>query len=169
MNNTSMIKELVPVLAALAGGLLTFLGVAFQQARARTTDRRKLLREKIEEIYVLSNQLDDWVLYQMHDMTRLQTGIGTDDPKEQEPSNPMPRLLMLTKIYAPKLSTAASDLDKTANSIRKAAFDFCLKFAQAQGPLAQEEFAAAVVPVDDAQKSSAHFRQLIEKYVQDYI
>lgn len=169
MNNASTIKELVPVLATLAGGLLTFLGAAFQQARARTTDRKKLVREKVEEIYGLTNQLDDWILGQMHAMTRMQTGINSDTAKESEPPNPMPRLLMLTKIYAPKLNTAASDLAAKAASVQRAAFDFYLKIAQAQAALAQEDFAASLAPVGDAQQCAEHFRQLLERHVQNYI
>jgi hypothetical protein len=169
MNTPSMIQGLVPVLAAIAGGLLTFMGTTAQQTRARAADRRGLLREKIEEIYILSNKLDEYVLFRMHDMTRTQIGLSEEKETSPEPENPMPRLLMLTKIYASKLSGAACELDEASKAAQNAAQKFYLKIAEAKSPLSIEEFEASLKPVDDVQERTEKFRQLIEAHIQQYV
>src|SRR3954471_19399385 len=59
-----MLKEIVPVLAALTGGLLTALGSSLLQRASRSADRRRLLCEKLEEMYVLTARLERWATEQ---------------------------------------------------------------------------------------------------------
>jgi hypothetical protein len=168
MNDASIIKDLVPILAAITGGALTFLGTSALQSRVRESERRKILRDKCEEIYSLSNQLDEWIECMMHEMTATQIGSASDQENASKP-NPMPRLLMLTKMYAPPLASSASQLNEKADAVRQAAFEFYMKVGETKARLSPEEFAAALEPVEPAQKLAASFRELLEKHVQQYV
>jgi hypothetical protein len=170
-----MPNDLTPVLAAIAGGSIAFLGIAVQQYLARSGDRRKLLREKVEEIYGLSNQLDEWGINLMHEMVQFLLGkedADGKDNKQEGPANPMPRLLMLTKIYAPQLGPAAADLKEKADACQSAAREYYMRLAElAQTKTAptDDEIATGLSPMDALQKSTADFRTLLERHVQQYI
>jgi|GEM_PF-7094404 len=168
-----MLKDLTPVLAAIAGGAIAFLGIAAQQYLSRSGERRKLLREKIEEIYGLSNQLDRWGINLMQEMVRFLFGKegadGKDREKKEEPADPMPRLLMLTKIYAPQLGPAATDLKEKADACQNAAREYYMRLAQTKTAPTEEEMASSLSPVDALQAATTHFRELLEKHVQQYL
>jgi hypothetical protein len=64
-----MSDQIVPLIAALIGGIFAivggFLATYFQQRVARDAEKRKVIREKVEEIYNFTNQINDWTLEQV--------------------------------------------------------------------------------------------------------
>lgn len=50
----------IPVFSAAVGGLIAYLGAYVNQGFSVNKDRKKLIREKIEEVYLLTEKIDVW-------------------------------------------------------------------------------------------------------------
>ncbi len=57
-NVTTILSTLLGGMLAIAGG---FLATGFSQRAAEKTEKRKIAREKTEELYLLSNQVQEWI------------------------------------------------------------------------------------------------------------
>jgi hypothetical protein len=64
-NGTAILVAVVGVLSTILGSLLTILGNNIAVRKNNEADRRKIIREKIEEIYSLSNQIKLWIKVQL--------------------------------------------------------------------------------------------------------
>jgi len=164
-----MLKDLIPVLSVMAGGIIGFLGASLQQRASMKLDRRKLIRERLEEVYLLSRQVEEWGLDQVKELTSFFTGLGNHKPESGAEDPPTVRLVMLAKIYEPRIADVSVRLSGEADILQHNVFEYYLDTAKAEEPLPIEALQKAIMPLDDLQKTGKELRALIERCVQDYI
>jgi hypothetical protein len=109
----SIITTIVAVTGAISG---TMLGVILTHRAARKVDKSKVTREKIEELYILTNQIKIWYHEQIADLLKnnlinyqfeedvfwiLEQSTLKDFHKS--PYFPINKVTMLINLYAPSL------------------------------------------------------------------
>jgi hypothetical protein len=120
------VKDLVPVFAAVAGGLLTALGSFMLQRTSRTAERRTFLRERLEQMYTLTSQLQRWGDQQV----TIGASVGLAASPESglaEAASEVVRgasenrssdeIVMLARFYHPRLTVEAEQLDGDASGL----------------------------------------------------
>lgn len=94
----------MPVIAAAIGGLIVLSGSWFSEYKRQLLEKRKLLIGKIEELYLLSVQLNRYCSY---DLERSAKKIHNNDisvtNNNSKDVDPLVRSQMLTEIYFPSL------------------------------------------------------------------
>ena len=60
-NGTAILVAIVGVFSTIVGSLLTVLGNYISINQSSRKEKRKTIEGKIEEIYLLSNQIHNWV------------------------------------------------------------------------------------------------------------
>lgn len=104
-------KDLLPLITALIGGMLAVIGGFVSnyllKSKDKESEKREFYREQLEQIYLLSGQLVDWmgaeyseVLSPKHD----------SDTEKQE--NPLNRLLMIVNLYHPSLKEHTKKIEQ---------------------------------------------------------
>lgn len=106
-NITTLLSTVVGGLLAITGG---FLATDFSQRMAEKAEKHKLTHERIEELYTLSNQVQEWVKVQI---LRACDVEGTKlhrkapgwffDVVKTEPNCPIEKMEMLICLYLPSL------------------------------------------------------------------
>jgi hypothetical protein len=119
---------LIPVIAALVGGILTagggFLANYFQLSTSREMERRQFYRERLEQIYLWVNQVVSWMegeseLYEMQRPARVATEeekMKIHELRAEGPENPIYRLRMSADFYLPELTPQISSLGECVES-----------------------------------------------------
>ncbi len=106
-NITTLLSTVVGGLLAITGG---FLATSFSQRMAGKAEKRKLTRERIEELYTLSNQVKEWVKVQLLracDVEEIKLHRKTPgwffDAVKTEPDCQIEKMEMLVYLYLPSL------------------------------------------------------------------
>jgi hypothetical protein len=162
---------LVPI---VVGGLLTiiggFLSTYFLQSISRQADQRKVIRDELEAIYQLSQQVVDWAVNEMRIMTRAYT--GNIDESQKSLDCPIDKLVMLVHFYQPQLNQEVQKLAINVEVFRKGLTTFWLGIAHASESKQKpsiEVLEKAIRPVDDIQKTREQFVHSVANAVQKYI
>ncbi len=170
-----MSSEWIPVVSAVVGGLLTvvggFLGNFFLQSIARQADKRKVMRDELEQIYLLSQQVVDWAVKEMQAITKGYIGGNFDDSSQREDSQ-IDKLLMLVRFYQPQLLPDAQKLADIVKEFQSGTVTFWLAVAQAAQAgqqIPRESFENAIRPVDEIQRLREQLVASIATNVQKYI
>lgn len=106
-------KLLIPVVAALVGGLLTYLGIYSTQRLTRAKEKRQYLQAKLERAYTLAQSLYDG---HKTEITKLKaseslTAAGWTQQRKH-PGEIMSELKMIVGMYFPALQSTLEDVDK---------------------------------------------------------
>jgi hypothetical protein len=105
------IQLLIPVIATLVGGLLTYLGVHSTQRLTEARERRRYLNEKFERAYLLAQ-----TLYDRHraEIEKLEASESISARNWMEnrrhPGEVMAELRMIVQIYAPTLDSVLTQV-----------------------------------------------------------
>ena len=92
------IRIILPIVAVIVGGLLTFLGGYFAEQRALKRGLQKLRRERLEKAYSYLLEISSWVGFQQSLIFGETNGSG-ENP--QLPKDPIPQALFNLYVYAP--------------------------------------------------------------------
>lgn len=116
------LKDLVPLLSTLIGGVLAvgggFVASYYLQAASRRLDRNQIIREKLEEAYLLTLQLNAWLQSQMGTM------IVPSSKDNKEIESPTGKLVMLTRCYNRKSAVTVITLSQSVEAFREASFEY---------------------------------------------
>lgn len=108
-------QNVTPILPTLVGGVLAivggFLATYFSQKLASKTENRKMFASKIEEIYILSDQINESLLVQMyHEYHDLKVNLKGNNSELLSPLDTIQKIKricerteMLIRLYAPSL------------------------------------------------------------------
>jgi hypothetical protein len=120
------LAPLIPVIAALVGGILTagggFLANYFQLSTTREMERRQFYRERLEQIYLGVNQVVSWMegeseLYEMQRATKMEAEkMQIRELRAENPENPINRLRMSVDFYFPELTPQIISLGECVES-----------------------------------------------------
>lgn len=154
------IRDFIPLIATLIGGALAIIGGYVSnyllQSRSRQAERRKVIHEKLEELYVLTIQVDDWL---QHRYRQCISKVALQDVVD---NNPITRLVMLVKLYEPSLS---KDVESFAIQLEN--FRSNVELYLAKCGLEEEDDEAFINHVQEplglASKSQGHFMESIER------
>lgn len=115
---------LAAIIAAAASLLGSFVGgVAlpyFTHRLNNEAENRKLTREKVEEMYILADQVSVWLTKQFLFLASalIQQPLPSVKPPE-DGDNPINRLLMLAVLYTPSLEKYVMELRSATISVRE--------------------------------------------------
>ncbi|HUS88332.1 MAG TPA: hypothetical protein VMW91_03005 [Desulfosporosinus sp.] len=134
------LKEFVPVIATLVGGILTigggFMAQLFMQSRTHRRELTKLKREKLEEICALSQAIEDWCGKHLGSLVTIQAKGRDDSPALPRP--PMRQLQLLVSFYHAELGEFSTELAKALDSFHKGYAEYAK--ALIEGSATQELF-----------------------------
>lgn len=106
-NITTLLSTVVGGLLAITGG---FLATSFSQRMAEQAEKRKVVREKLEELYTLSNNIQEWVKVQVlracdiEEVTlHRKVPRWFFDAVRTEPDCPIERMEIIASLYLPSL------------------------------------------------------------------
>src|SRR4051812_20979246 len=112
----------VPLLSTFLGGLLAILGgtiASTHQAKlANSVEQERVVREKLEQTYLLLLQSEDWALAEVWDVERTRDLPATVPNADKRHRDPTPEALMLIRLYSPELKKQANELEKAHRDFR---------------------------------------------------
>ena len=115
------LKTILPLISTIVGGLIAIAGVfianLISQKFTRSNDRKNLIREKLEEAYRLTIQLDQWF------QTKMEMVIRCSEDKNAQIDNPIDQIIMLLKCYSPEDTEIADKLAKSILRFKRACFN----------------------------------------------
>ena len=161
-----MDKDYIPLLSVIVGGLLSTLGGFFAnftlQSKSRDAERRKLIREKLEEAYLLSHEVIDWIQKQMKEMATQASGDDSHCPIE--------RVVMLVKFYEPKLTPVVTEFAGNVQNFKSHVFGYWKETLDANRRLPVEKFKSLIEqPFNDVNSSYEKLLGSIENVMHENI
>jgi hypothetical protein len=107
----SVFVTLIAVLGTLAGSMITIHA-------GEKTEKRKVVRDKLEEIYLLANQVSLWAEWK-NDLHFCQYEYSPDyqPPSGSKPSCPIGRLDMLIRLYLPSLRKISIEFSRSVSKL----------------------------------------------------
>ncbi|SRR6266566_1470588 len=104
-----ILAAVIAAVAALLGSLIGGIALPYLTHRLATkAERGKIVREKIEEIYLLTDKVKLWLDVQVNNLL-----VFVDREPELKnkdvPECPDERLMMLVKLYVPELKKSATE------------------------------------------------------------
>ena len=117
---SEFIKLVVPVVASLVGGLLTYLGIFSTQRFTRIREQRQHLQAKLERAYTLAQSLYDGHKTEITKLKASENATATDWLEHRKhPGEVMSELKMIVGMYFPVLQSALNDVDKYHQVIKE--------------------------------------------------
>ena len=159
-----MDKDYIPLLSVIVGGLLSTLGGFFAnymlQSKSRDAEKRKLTRDKLEEAYLLSHEVIDWIQKQMKEMAAFAGGEDAHCPIE--------RVVMLIKFYEPKLTPSAVEFAQNVEVFKSRVFEYWKETHNANTKLPVEKFTGLIEqPFNDVNNSYEKFLDSIQNVMHE--
>ena len=102
-----VLKDLLPLIGAIIGGLLTLGGIGLNNFIVEGREKKHFLRDKLEEIFLLSDQI---VLYVGSLFAMLLAGKESEISSEFSPeklSDALNKTMLIVKFYHPNLTIHA--------------------------------------------------------------
>ena len=166
--DTTSIKDFLPLIQVLIGGLLTVVGgftaSYFLQSVARKVDKKKLIREKLEQVYILTIQTSEWIKSEMR-----QTVAPIEKEKTAE-KNPVDQIEMLIILYEPSLKNPMQDLKEKVDYYRRSLFSYWSKLLKNGNHLSTKKYEELFKkPVEEADESVNRFRVALENEFKKYL
>lgn len=118
---TIILAAIIAAAASLLGSLVGGVALPYLTHRLSSkAEKRKLIREKVEEMYLLADQVSIWITRQFLFLGSglIQQPLPAIKPPEDN-ENPINRLMMLAVLYAPSLEKHVMELRNTTVSIRE--------------------------------------------------
>ena len=144
-----MDKSLLQLISTIVGASLAVVGGFFSnyimQNKLKNQDRKKLTREKLEEAYLLANELDKWLNEQMKGIASLSIDKDFD--------NPIDRISMLIKCYGETESEKIVDsITISLEQFRTAAFNFFVEAYETEKKPSKNSFLATQEPFEKSRE-----------------
>ena len=162
-------SSLIPILGMIVGGLMAVLGSLVHHRITERKERRLLVREKLEELYFISDEVEAHVLETVRWITMLQLGMKSDEDEKVARDTSTLRLVMIARIYERNLVPLAEELKQYADQVGKNAREVFLKMASDQKTLPHDEIAEAIQPLGEVQRVAPLLRSEIERISQKYL
>jgi len=118
-----IIKAFLPLIGVVIGSALTIAGTIYQRRSSAREDHRKLLREKLEYLFLQLSALERWMEDAGKNAMRVRFGKQPNLPKPSDES-PMPQIDMLVRLYFPSLRPGSEALSSAAEKLRKGLFTY---------------------------------------------
>lgn len=118
---TVILAAIIAAIASLLGSLVGGVALPYFTHRLNSkAGNRKLIREKVEEMYILADQVSVWLTKQFLFLGSgfIQQPLPSIKPPE-DGDNPINRLLMLAVLYAPSLEKYVMELRNATIAIRE--------------------------------------------------
>lgn len=122
----SGITVFVPILNIIIGGMLTMAGGYLVHFWTTRRDKKKLAREKLENLFVLTCRLKEWAGYEYAETTCAIAKSKPSSPKVADPTN---ELVMLARLYHPCFSEDAIGIQRHANELQKCCYSMIVDVA----------------------------------------
>lgn len=117
---SEFIKSIAPVLGALVGGLLTYLGIYSTQRLIRGKEQRQYLLAKLERAYLLTQSLYDGHKSEVSKLKASENITAADWMRRRKhPGEVMNEIKMIVGMYFPALQSALDDVDKYHQAIKE--------------------------------------------------
>lgn len=163
----------IPVISVMLGGLIGLMGALLQHKFTQNVDRKRLIREKLEEIYRLSKQVEQRANQNFQDMMGVQIGLTEKkDVVSKENVNkesPIDSLLRLVNLYEPRLLNIATELEKHVEALRQNSLDFYMEILETGKVLSKKSFKEKIKPGNDIIDTCEQLRVKIAKLIRLYI
>lgn len=125
------VSNFIPIIGVLVGGILTFgTGYILYLFNARK-EKKKLLREKLEELYVLTCKTTDWAAYEYAEIVCAVAKTKPDSPKVTDPFNGQ---LMLARLYHPRFFEDVSKIKHLGSELQKSCISLLVESANFNNP-----------------------------------
>jgi hypothetical protein len=110
-----------PVIGALVGGLLTYLGVQSTQRWIHEREKTQYVREKLERVYMLTQSLYDGHKAEIDRLALSDNTSAVDWFKSRKhPGESMNQIKMTVAMYAPRLQVALNAIDGPHQALKSA-------------------------------------------------
>ena len=164
----------LPLIGVVVGGLLAIAGGIYLRKLGVKEERRKLLREKLEELCLQLYELDKWV----SDAGRIavSTAAGKISSIKGRPveDSPIVRIDMLVRFYFHSLRPYSDLLSAAVENLRKALLnfyaDFYVDISESKQKLGDKRYLDMIgLPAESVEKLRLQLLQQVEKEVEKYI
>ena len=158
------LKTLIPLISTVVGGFLAvtggFFASYFMQKLNKSHDKKQLIRDKLEQAYLLTIQLENWLQSQMSDM------LFIKDNETEKISNPSNHIFMLVKCYGEtKSSQLADQLSTSLENFRKSSFNYFKEAHETGKKPSETTFLAVGEPFEMSRRLTTELRDNIEKLI----
>jgi hypothetical protein len=167
-------EQLLPLFGVILGSLSTVLGSFYLRKFDLKQERRKLLREKLEELCLQLYELDKWV----SDAGRIavSTAAGKISSIKGRPveDSPIVKIDMLVRFYFHSLRPYSDPLSVAVENLRKALLNFyadlCADILKGKQNLSERQCLEMIgLPAENVEKLRLQLLQQVEKEVEKYI
>lgn len=157
-------KTLIPLISTLLGGFLAvtggFFANYFMQKLTKSYDRKQLIRDKLEQAYLLTIQLENWLQSQMSDVMFIK------DNKKEKISNPSNHIFMLVKCYGGSKSGHLVDqLSASLEKFRETSFNYFKEAYETGKKPSEKTFLALGEPFEMSRRLTTELRDDIENLI----
>lgn len=163
----SGVSDFIPLINLFAGSFLTLIVGYLLYLFTACKEKKKLLREKLEELYILTCKLNDWAGYEIAETMFVIAKIKPDSPKV---ASPISELVMLARLYHPHLFEDASKVKLLANELQRHCFSL---LAHVANPNNKNDNSARIAKITDylnkLQKANGIFQNKISDAIKSFI
>lgn len=159
-----------PFFYAMLGSLLTILGSLYLKKYDARQERRKLLREKLEELYFQLYELDKWV--SNAGRIAVSFGAGKISLTKGTPveDSPIVRIDMLARFYFHSLRSYSDPLSAAVENFRKTLFNFYADILEGKQKPDDNRYLELIgMPAQEIEKLRLQLLKELEKEVRKYI
>lgn len=154
------------LISVIVGGVIGYLGIYIQHLVTNDNEKKKLKREKLEEIYTLSKDIETWVLDSIKEFVSISVAKGFEK-KETEPS--IDRLVLLVMLYEPRLLGEIKEFESLVSTFRENLLNSYLEVGSKGENISTGEFENRFIVLDDISNSQKKIAQKIINIFQDYL
>jgi len=116
-----LFTAIISFAAGIVGALIAVLTAYLQQRMARDDEKRKVIREKIEDIYTLLNQVQAWAALQvttLEGLLAIRSGKSTGTGHTPGDGDcPIDKIVTFIHIYFPKLRKKINTYNLTVQDV----------------------------------------------------
>ena len=160
-----MFKDMLPLIGVVVGAVLVGTANYILASLSRKAEKRAFLRGRLEELYILTEQVADWAQKEMRETVRVLLG----SEKIERSNCPTSRLMMIVRLYHPALKPQAQELETSIELYRKSLFAYYGKMHESGGKkLAQEEYEGFLKPVERVNSACKALLESIELTVGNF-
>src|SRR6266568_3054767 len=124
-------QAIVSIVTTLIAVLGTLAGVQVSIHAGQKAEKRKVVRDKLEDIYTLLNQVNAWAAYQHEELWNLYVYLPNDCPPtshKSRPSCPTGRLEVLIRLHLPSLRKISQELSKSVLKLKTVEGNFLERY-----------------------------------------
>lgn len=162
-----LLQEVAHVIPVLIGGILAMLGGALQQERIKKWEKRKLLREKTQEIYEVAERIAAYAW--SYNGLYIHIAVSGKTKPPETPDLPTDKLLMLVGLYQPELKVQAKEYCECVARVVAQIIPTLISAAQNKQINADEFDKRLMTPLKEVTTKKDLFTKELEKRCETYL